>query len=140
MIRLHSNRWTENRPLVLVATNDDTLADKARQWLERRGTRVVRASSAHEAVELIQDTVFLGIDFHGLLVDHNLPDATGVRVIHEFQREYQGVPVALTLHEESIAVALWARARGVQVLSSPLRPTEIFGWAGRVRPSQVGAA
>lgn len=140
MIRLHSSRWNDSKPLVLLVTNEDAFGNNVSRWLERSRARVLRVRTSQEAIDLLQDAAFLGIDFHGLLVDHDLPDAKGVRVIHEFQREYRGVPAALALREESIAVALWAQARGVQVLSSPLRPVEIFEWAGRVRPEHAGAA
>lgn len=140
MIRLHSSTWNDRKPLILLAAGDKAFRARVTAWLEPRHARLLVAASSTEAVHLIQDTSFLGIELSALLVEHDLPDASGVRVVQEFQREHPERPAALALRNDSIASALWARARGVQLLSVPLRPTELFAWASRLRATRADVA
>lgn len=70
------------RKLVLLAEDDDDLASGLATFLGRHGFTVTTASSGSAALELARS---VSIDV--AIVDLNLPDVTGMRVVERLRRD-----------------------------------------------------
>jgi DNA-binding NtrC family response regulator len=113
--------------LFLVEGNQETrrrLTDKLKddKW------RVVWASSAGEAGEILRDASFLDLDLDALLISYDLPDATATRVIQDFHAEWPAAPVGLMMGFDTIAVNVWAHSRNVRFMQTPLSSGDLDQW------------
>lgn len=115
-------------PRLLVVDDDPGVGYAVTRWLQEQNIRSVLAVSTDEALELLRDMVFIESEFDGLLVDYNLPGATGCRVIEQFQMDFPQVPVALMTGANDIALELWVRARAIPLFRKPLDMRELKSW------------
>ena len=86
------------------------------------------ATSTKEALELVRDVSYLDSRLNGLLVDYQLPDATGCRVIQEFVSEFPGVPVAMMTAYDDITLEGWVRSRRIELFRKPLDLPRLEAW------------
>lgn len=103
------------------------------RWLQEQNIRSVLASTTDEALEMLRDMVFIESEFDGLLVDYNLPGATGCRVIEEFMLDFPETPVALMTGSNDIALELWVRSRHIPLFRKPLNMRELKNWVEQIR-------
>ena len=115
-------------PKLMIVEDDPGVGYAVLRWLQDEPVRPVLATSTAEALQMLRDVVFIDAAFDGLLVDYNLPDATGVRVIQQFQDEFSEIPVALMTGKEDISLELWASNRGILLFRKPLQLRELQRW------------
>ena len=115
-------------PCVLIVDDDAAIRYSLARWLKERGARVIEAANTRDATEMVRDASFIGVHVDGLLVDYQLPDATGCRVILEFADEFPGVPVALMTGRNDLSLELWLRARGIPLFRKPLDLKALAAW------------
>jgi len=129
-------RQVGERQLRLMIVEDDPGVGYAvSRWLSEQNVRSVLATTTHEAMEMLRDVLFIESAFDGVLVDYNLPDATGMRVIQEFRDEFPRVPVALMTGGSDISVEVWSRSRAIPLFRKPLKLEELQSWLDRIKES-----
>ena len=123
------NQRTLNRsPRLMIVEDDPGVGYAVSRWLYEQQVRSVVATTTSEAMEMFRDMIYIEATFDGLLVDYNLPDATGLRVIQEVRDEFPSVPVALMTGNNDISLELWSRARKIPLFRKPLKMEEISTW------------
>jgi two-component system OmpR family response regulator len=122
------SKKNKRRLCLLVVDDDPAIRYSLSRWLGKRGVRVIEAADTREAVEMVRDASFIDAQIDGLLVDYQLPDATGCRIIMEFRDEFPGVPMALMTGREDLSLELWLRARGIPLLRKPLNLGGLGKW------------
>jgi CheY-like chemotaxis protein len=122
------NSRSRPSPCVLVVDDDDAIRYSLARWLKERDVRVIEAANTRDAIEMVRDASFIDVRVDGLLVDYQLPDATGCRVILEFADEFPGVPMALMTGKNDLSLELWLRTRGIPLFKKPLDLTSLAAW------------
>jgi two-component system OmpR family response regulator len=117
-------------PCILVVDDDEAIRYSLARWIKERGARVIEAANTRDAVEMLRDASFIDARVDGLLVDYQLPDATGCRVILEFADEFPGVPMALMTGKDDLSLELWLRSRGIPLFRKPLDIEALETWLG----------
>ena len=79
------------RRTLLVVDDDPLVAAGAAAMLEDLGHLVVQASSASEAISMIQ----AGREFDLVLTDHAMPEMTGVELVRRLRQLRPGIPMVL---------------------------------------------
>jgi DNA-binding response OmpR family regulator len=118
---------------LMVVEDDPGVGYAVSRWLQEHEVRSVLATSTGEAMEMLRDIIFIEAAFDALLVDYNLPDATGVRVIQEFRDEFPTVPVALMTGNDDISLEVWTKARKIPLFKKPLKMDEVSEWIEGIR-------
>ncbi len=122
-------RFSEGRNIRLMVVEDDPGVGYAvSRWLQDQNIRSVLATSTHEAVEMLRDVIFIESTFDGLLVDYNLPDDNGFKVIEEFRDEFPYMPVALMSGSDSPELMQWVKERKIPLFVKPLKLDALQGW------------
>ena len=116
------------QPCVMIVEDDHDIGFLLKRWFENMGVKTMLATSTREALELVQDVSFIESKLDGLLVDYQLPDATGCRVIQEFVSEFPGVPVAMMTAYDDITLEGWVRAHRIQLFRKPLDLPRLEAW------------
>lgn len=118
---------TEARsPRLLFVQSDPHQAVTVEEWFP--DARFIHSASAHDAGNVLRDARFIDSALDGLIVDVKLPDAAGYRVVQDFRSEFRGVPIAMLGEIDDLCLAIWARARGIQVLRKPLQQQDLERW------------
>lgn len=125
---IRSRPCAHGQPCILVVEDDPDIGMLLKRWLERMNVQAVLATSTREALDLVQDISFIESRLDGLLVDYQLPDATGCRVIQEFASEFPGVPIAMMTAYDDITLEGWVRSRNVQLFRKPLDLKKMEAW------------
>jgi CheY-like chemotaxis protein len=120
-------------PRLMVVDDDPGVGYAVTRWLQEQNIRSVLASSTDEALQMLRDIVFIESEFDGLLVDYNLPGATGCRIIEEFQMDFPEVPVALMTGSNDITLEMWVRSRHIPLFRKPLDLRELKNWVDSLR-------
>lgn len=118
---------------VMIVEDDPGVGYAVSRWLSEQQVRSVLATTTQEAMEMLRDVLFIESAFDGLLVDYNLPDATGMRIIQEFRDEFPRVPVALMTGNTDIAVEVWTKTRAIPLFRKPLNMTELQNWLDQIK-------
>jgi CheY-like chemotaxis protein len=117
---------------LMVVEDDPGVGYAVSRWLQDQSVRSVLATSTHEAMDMLRDVVFIDSAFDGLLVDYNLGDATGVRVIQQFRDEFPKIPVAVMTGSVDISLELWLKTRDIPLFRKPLKMEALQGWVDGV--------
>jgi len=122
-------RYSEGRNIRLMVVEDDPGVGYAvSRWLQDQNIRSVLATSTHEAVEMLRDVIFIESTFDGLLVDYNLPDENGFKVIEQFRDEFPYMPVALMSGSDAPHLLEWAKDHKVPLFAKPLKLDALGSW------------
>jgi len=122
-------RFSEGRNIRLMVVEDDPGVGYAvSRWLQDQNIRSVLATTTHEAVEMLRDVIFIESTFDGLLVDYNLPDDNGFKVIEEFKEEFPYMPVALMSGSDSPELMQWVKERKIPLFVKPLKLDALQSW------------
>ena len=122
-------RFSEGRNIRLMVVEDDPGVGYAvSRWLQDQNIRSVLATTTHEAVEMLRDVIFIESTFDGLLVDYNLPDENGFKVIEQFRDEFPYMPVALMSGSDSPHLLEWAKDHKVPLFPKPLKLDALGSW------------
>lgn len=122
-------RYSDGRNIRLMVVEDDPGVGYAvSRFLQDQNIRSVLATTTTEAVEMLRDVIFIESTFDGLLVDYNLPDDTGFRVIEEFRDEFPYMPVALMSGSDSPELVQWVKERKIPLFPKPLKLDELQCW------------
>lgn len=128
---------TTVRPLRLMIVDDDPGVSYAvSRWMQDHNIKAVMAASTREALDMLRDIAFIDASFDGLLVDYNLPDATGFRVIQEVLDEFPKVPIALMTGGANVAMEVWIKARGIPLFRKPLDMDAIQAWIDGIKSAK----
>ncbi len=119
-------------PRLMVVDDDPGVGYAVTRWLQDQNIRSVLAASTDEALQMLRDMVFIESEFDGLLVDYNLPGATGCRVIEEFQMDFPQVPVALMTGSNDISLEMWVRSKHIPLFRKPLDLRELKNWVDQL--------
>ena len=125
---------------ILIVEDDPGVSYAVSRWMQEQNVKSVIAESTQEALDMLRDVVFIEATFDGLLVDYNLPDATGMRVIQEFRDEFPNMPVALMTGNVNIYMELWLRARKIPLFRKPLELVSLQAWVEALKPATVKAS
>jgi len=123
----------------MVVEDDPGVGYALSRWLHEHAVRSVLATSTQEAVEMLRDVIFIESAFDALLVDFNLPDDTGVRVIQEFRDEFPSVPVAVMTGNNDTSLEAWMKRREIPLFKKPLKMEEIQSWLEQIKAAQKSA-
>ena len=135
MVAIQS-RKKQKKLRLLVVEDDAGVAYSVCRWLrEQEDVRSVLAANTQEAIEVLRDIIFIESTFDALLVDYNLGDSTGVRVIQEFRDEFPIVPIALMSGSEDISLERWTRAQDIPLFRKPLKLDQLHDWLEGIRDS-----
>jgi DNA-binding NtrC family response regulator len=124
----HQLKSVQRATRMMIVEDDLGVSYAVSRWLQDLNIKAVVASSMHEAMDMLRDVVFIESSFDGLLVDYNLPDATGMRVIQEFRDEFPTLPVALMTGANNLYMELWLRARNIPLFRKPLELPALQTW------------
>ena len=117
---------------LMVVDDDPGVGYAVTRWLQEQSIRSVLAVSTEEALQMLRDMVFIESEFDGLLVDYNLPGATGCRVIEEFQMDFPRMPVALMTGSNDISLEMWVRSKHIPLFRKPLDLRELKTWVDKL--------
>ena len=120
---------------LMVVDDDPGVGYAVTRWLQEQSIRSVLAVSTEEALQMLRDMVFIESEFDGLLVDYNLPGATGCRVIEEFQMDFPRMPVALMTGSNDISLEMWVRSKHIPLFRKPLDLRELKSWVDKLGKS-----
>ena len=120
---------------LMIVEDDSGVGYAVSRWLNDQQVRTVLATTTDEATQLLRDVVYIESRFDGLLVDYNLPDATGVRVIQQFRDEFPDMPVAVMTGSEDISLELWLKKRSIPLFRKPLQLEALQTWVDSIRQS-----
>ena len=123
---------TVRSPRLMVVDDDPGVGYAVTRWLQEQNIRSVLAVSTDEALQMLRDMVFIESEFDGLLVDYNLPGATGCRIIEEFQMDFPKMPVALMTGSNDISLEVWVRSRHIPLFRKPLDLRELKNWVDQL--------
>ncbi len=123
---------THKNARLMVVDDDPGVGYAVTRWLQEQSIRSVLAVSTEEALEMLRDMVFIESEFDGLLVDYNLPGATGCRVIEEFQLDFPKMPVALMTGSNDISLEIWVRSKHIPLFRKPLDLRELKNWIDKL--------
>jgi DNA-binding NtrC family response regulator len=131
---------TDSRPKeaatrLMIVEDDSGVGYAVTRWLNDQQVRTVLATTTDEATQMLRDVVFIESRFDGLLVDYNLPDATGVRVIQQFRDEFPNMPVAVMTGSVDIALELWLKKQSIPLFRKPLQLDALQTWVDSIRKS-----
>ncbi len=134
MIRDESTTTVENGRIMLVEKDVQT-GKEISDILLQQNAKLVWATSAAEAMQILNDVLFIGSGLDGLLVNQSLPDASANRVIREFRHEFPWAPIAMMMNADDISTSVWARSRQIKILRRPIQPEELSLWLKHVKVS-----
>lgn len=116
-------RWTttvEEQALVLVAEDDPDIADILTAYLERAGTRVVRAEDGRRALDL-----HLSLNPDLLLLDVQMPRLDGWQVLAEVRHRGDTPVIMLTALDQDIDKLTGLRIGADDYVVKPFNPAEV---------------
>jgi two-component system response regulator FlrC len=119
---------TARSPRLMIVDDDPGVGYAVTRWMQDHNIKSVLAGSTQEALDMLRDIAFIDASFDGLLVDYNLPDATGFRVIQEVLDEFPSVPIALMTGGANVAMEVWVRSRGIPLFRKPLDMDAVQVW------------
>ena len=126
-------------PRVLLACSDSVACAAIAGWCVDEGVKLVVVGSCREALNLLQDIVFIESALDAMLVDAELSDGTGLRVIREYRHEFPALPTALMGGvNDDIALGVWSKAKQIQLIRKPVEQAAISEWLGAFRAARVG--
>lgn len=133
---------SQKRPLsLLVVDDDEAIRYSLSRWLQERGARVIEAANTRQAIQWVRDASSTEAHIDGLLVDYQMPDATGCRVLLEFGEEFPGVPMGLMTGKNDLSLELWLRARNIPLFRKPIDLKALAAWLSTLGGQlQVGIA
>ncbi|MBM6583542.1 sigma-54-dependent Fis family transcriptional regulator [Microvirga sp. BT689] len=106
---------------ILLIEDEEILASNIKRYLDRRGYEVVAAGTAHEGIRLFEKGE---IDL--VLLDLNLPDLHGLKVLEEIRRRDPRVKVVCVTGNGSVQVAVEAIKGGAHdYVSKPVVLSEL---------------
>ena len=88
---------------VLIVDDEKLLRWSLRERLERDGYEVLEASTGREGLSLVREQ---GVDL--MLLDHRLPDTTGIELLKQFVPTHAEVPVILMTACSTVEMAVEA--------------------------------
>lgn len=137
----------EEQALVLVAEDDPDIADILTAYLERAGTRVVRAEDGRRALDL-----HLSLNPDLLLLDVQMPRLDGWQVLAEVRHRGDTPVIMLTALDQDIDKLMGLRIGADDYVVKPFNPAEVVarvkavlrrtsgeGWAASRRVLRFGA-
>src|SRR5215475_3380417 len=92
---------------ILLIEDEEILAKNIKRYLERRGYDVVIAGTAGEGIRLFEQA-----ELDLVLLDLNLPDLHGLKVLDEIRRLYSHVKVFCVTGHVSVQTAVDAMKAG----------------------------
>ena len=108
---------------VLVVDDDESVTELESVRLPRLGYRVTTCNSARDALDLIHQEPDA---FDLILTDYQMPDMTGLDLIHRLQEEEVDLPVAMMSGFQAQVSTETARAAGVDaLLQKPVGQSEL---------------
>jgi signal transduction histidine kinase len=123
---------------VVCIDNEPKVLDGMEALLGGWGCRVLKAPDLDAAIDAIMQTE---VAPNGLLVDYHLDRGNGIDAIVELRRRFGAdLPAILITADRSSSMRDQARARGVQVLSKPLKPAALRALMAQWRVQRVAAA
>ena len=136
-VATQKRKTTIQYPCLMVVEDDPGVGYAVTRWLQSLSVKPILATTTREALELINDVAFIEANLDGLLVDYNLPDATGVRVIQEFVEEFPGIPVAIMTGSNDLSLEMWAQSNKVPIFHKPLHMPDMLTWIEKLKPQAV---
>ncbi|SOD91692.1 two component transcriptional regulator, winged helix family [Caenispirillum bisanense] len=110
----------EEQALVLVAEDDPDIADILTAYLERAGTRVVRAEDGRRALDL-----HLSLNPDLLLLDVQMPRLDGWQVLAEVRHRGDTPVIMLTALDQDIDKLMGLRIGADDYVVKPFNPAEV---------------
>ncbi len=106
---------------ILIVEDEKLLRWSLRERLQREGYRVFEAATGREGLELTEDP---GIDL--LLLDHRLPDTTGLELLKTIVSHHADVPVILMTAYSTLETAVEAIKLGAfDYINKPFNQDEL---------------
>jgi two-component system nitrogen regulation response regulator NtrX len=118
----------DDRPLILVIDDDDTLRQNCLDLLGSRGYRTLGAATVGEGLRAFGERRPSAV-----LLDLKLPDGTGLDVLRELQRRSPVTPVVVISGYGSVPDAVEAMRLGAaEYLEKPVARERLFDVVGKV--------
>jgi hypothetical protein len=121
-------------PRILLASSDREVTASITQWCQDEDVKIVGVESCREAMNLLHDIVFIESALDGLLVDAELCDGSGFRVIREYRHEFPDLPTALIGDAQAdVSLGMWSKSKQIPILRRPADQAAILGWLSTFR-------
>jgi PAS domain S-box-containing protein len=118
-------RTSEDRPLVVVAVDDDRLVlMDTTAMLNELGHRVFTATSGERALDLIRREALVDL----VIIDHAMPDMSGAELAEAIRMEWPAMPLIFTTPLAD---------RSVQKLAKPFRQEDLARAISRANPAST---
>ena len=122
MYALNHDRRTDTRPLLLLVESDLTFRYHLLKTLRAGNFRIAIARTVSEALEMLDDLVFIGAHVDALLVGYRLKDGFSGPLVQALHRQFPSAPVAV-LVDDNLAGRISVRSRGISIIpkQQPIR-------------------
>ena len=117
---------TEN--IILIVDDESIVLESCRRVLEADGLEVMLASSAEEALELMERRLPVA-----LLMDIKMPEHDGIYLMGKIRKKWREVPViVMTGYPTSETIAEAAKMGAATLIPKPFTPDELVETVRRV--------
>ncbi len=117
---------TEN--IILIVDDEDIVLDSCRRVLEADGFEVMLASSAEEALEIMERRLPVA-----LLMDIKMPERDGIYLMGQIREKWLEIPViVMTGYPTTETIAEAAKMGAATLISKPFTPDELVETVRRV--------
>ncbi|MGP0092564.1 MAG: NahK/ErcS family hybrid sensor histidine kinase/response regulator [Xanthobacteraceae bacterium] len=124
--------------VVLCLDNEPAIVAGTAALLGGWGCRVVKAGDLAQALAASADA---GVQLNGFLVDYHLDQGNGIEAIIELRQRFgPDMPAILITADQDPRLRTQARARGIAVLSKPVKPAALRALLAQWRAQRVVAA
>lgn len=115
-----------DRPVLLIVDDDAAVLRSLAFMAGTRGYEAVGCASAAEAMARLDGSLAC------LILDQNLPDVQGIRLLQQIRAAGIGAPALLMTTDPSAALRNQAAAAGVAIVEKPLLDETLFEHVGHL--------
>jgi len=117
-----------SEPCVLLADSDIARVNSLRRGMAAGRAHVIEATSAEEALKIVESTCLMKASLDGLIISSELSDTTGHRVVLDFRREFPNASVAIMLDQHTLAAGIRTQTQEIEVMGSRPTPADLERW------------
>ena len=122
-----------NKNIILVVDDEDIVLESCRKVLEADGFEVMLATSAEEALEIMESELPVA-----LLMDIKMPERDGIYLMGQIREKWLEIPViVMTGYPTTETIAEAAKMGAATLISKPFTPDELVETIRRVLKKEI---
>ena len=122
-----------NKNIILVVDDEDIVLESCRKVLEADGFEVMLATSAEEALEIMESELPVA-----LLMDIKMPERDGIYLMGQIREKWLEIPViVMTGYPTAETIAEAAKMGAATLISKPFTPDELVETIRRVLKKEI---